>query len=109
MNSSIGSEKYMSIDFPLHLAIYFCNQAGYVVSLRSGFCDLVSTTTANAIVLYPILDKYKHQIIDSASLIEMKLSTGQKLQEMSFDFNTPFSPLIETISQKLTCLNKNIS
>ena len=42
-----------SIFLPLTIAREFCDLCGYVVAVRSGFCDLISNTNARLHIIYP--------------------------------------------------------
>jgi len=48
-------EGTQSIFFPLNIAIQVINYAGYFIGIRSGFCDVISSSFAKKIILY---DKY---------------------------------------------------
>jgi hypothetical protein len=51
-----GTEKPIkgtkAVFFPLHQAIAFMDAAGYFVGVRSGLCDVISSSTCKKIILY---------------------------------------------------------
>ncbi|MCL2399024.1 MAG: hypothetical protein FWC91_04665 [Defluviitaleaceae bacterium] len=73
-----GTEKPVTgtdaVFFPLNQAIEFMNAAGYFVGVRSGLCDIISSSTCKKIIIY---DKnglfYKTSHFDYFSLKKMGL------------------------------------
>lgn len=47
----IGESK--SVFFKFKDAAEICNKAGYVISYRSGFCDVIANSNAKRVVIYP--------------------------------------------------------
>ena len=94
MNGSQNS-GYPSVSFSLEWAKLFCDTAGYLVSLRSGFCDLIATSTAKKAILYPDVPFYSGKLIDSCSLTDMQLTDGTNLLE--YVLTGEQSPDIQTI------------
>lgn len=99
MNSAAGLPDYPTIEFPLYAARAFCNRAGRVVGLRSGFCDLIATTTARLAVLYPNLRWLDDTLEVSTGLQAMKINGQQPLLEVTHDFDTDPSSLYQTLTQ----------
>lgn len=68
-NSSGDSEPPIPgtepIFFPLDIAPQFLNEAGYFIGIRSGFCDVISGSAAQKIILYD-----KHNRFYNASAFE---------------------------------------
>lgn len=71
LNTSIG--EFSMVEFPLIESKEFCDYAGYVISLRSGFCDLIASSSAKKIILYPDEQWQAGPMIDGAGLCAMKL------------------------------------
>jgi len=63
-------ENTIPINFPLRMAIQVAETAGYVISIRSGFCDLISSAKSKLNVLYP----YDAKFFERFSLKKMNLS-----------------------------------
>ncbi|WP_157886809.1 hypothetical protein [Hymenobacter sp. PAMC 26628] len=82
MNDNLKDERFQMVSFPLEYANDFCNLVGKVVSLRSGFCDLISKSDSLKIILYPDRQWYSGALIEGASLREMHL-TEHNLLELS--------------------------
>lgn len=66
-------ESYKSIDFPIQDTISICNNFHGIVSLRSGFCDLISTCDTKKMIIYPHIQWRAGKLIDSTSLALMGL------------------------------------
>ena len=64
---------YEIIDFEIQDAISIGNSFYGIISLRSGFCDLISTCSAKKIIIYPDIKWYSGKLIDGTSLINMDL------------------------------------
>ena len=99
MNSDAGGNTHQRIEFPLSCAIEFCNLAGYMISLRSGFCDLTASATCRRVVIYPDEMWYGGKLIVGCGLVNSELSGNDNLLEISHDFTTPTSKLFEKIVQ----------
>lgn len=64
----------------------FVERAGYMVSLRSGMCDILADTDCRKYILYPTPNYYKFGVgsfFDYFSLQKMKI--GKKLNEYEFE------------------------
>lgn len=99
MNSAAGGPAYLTVEFSLRAARAFCDRAGQVVSLRSGFCDLVATTSARMAVLYPNLKWLEDPLLVSTGLALMGISDEHNLLEITHDFETDSTPVYHTLSQ----------
>lgn len=99
MNSNIGNANYQCVEFPLSCAVEFCNLAGYVVSLRSGFCDLIATSTSRRVIIYPDEVWYGGKLIVGCGLVNSELSDGSNLLEIPHNFSEPLTSLFESITQ----------
>lgn len=51
-------EGTVSVFCPLNIAPQWINKAGYFVGVRSGFCDIISGTTAKKVILYGSGDRF---------------------------------------------------
>lgn len=98
MNSDAGGSKYNTVEFPLSCAIEFCDLAGYMVSLRSGFCDLTATSSSRRLIIYPDEMWYGGKLIVGCGLINCELSDGKNLLEVVHDFNQPLASLYSKIN-----------
>ena len=85
MNASY-SRGFDTIDFPLNESIPLCNNIKGVVSLRSGFCDLISSCSAAKVILYPKIQWYSGSLLQGASLNGMGLSKDKLLELEVSDF-----------------------
>ncbi|SOD18636.1 hypothetical protein [Pedobacter xixiisoli] len=85
MNSRDKNQLYPTIEFPLQHSMDVCNEANYVVSLRSGFTDLIATSTAKKIILYPDTMGHSGKLIDACSLIKMGLASPTNTFELVLD------------------------
>lgn len=72
------TEIYESIDFPIEDAITMCNNFHAVISIRSGFCDLISTCNTKKIIIYPEIQWRSGKLIDSTSLVSMGLCANNE-------------------------------
>lgn len=72
------------VNFPLREAIPFVEKCGFFIGNRSGFCDLISTSQAMKIILYPRIQWYSGPLIDGSSMVKMDLANGKTL-EMEYD------------------------
>lgn len=64
----------------------FVERAGYVISLRSGMCDIIANTKCRKYILYPTPNFYKFGVgsfFDYFSLIHMKI--GVNVREYEFE------------------------
>lgn len=75
-------DEFIKIDFSLTYAIPFVEYGGYVVSLRSGFCDLISTSKAKKIIIYPNEIWFSGQLFESTSLSKLHLCNNDSLTEI---------------------------
>ena len=78
------SDEVKPVFFPLDEAIPFCEQCGYLVSIRSGLCDLVSTADCEKIVLYPKNQPNSRNIAQWSSIVNMGIA-GEKVYEYNYD------------------------
>ena len=62
------------LQFPLDEAISIVEQAGWMISVRSGLCDLVSTAECRLSVIYPREKWHAGTPLSAASLLDMGLS-----------------------------------
>lgn len=88
-----------AVFFPLNIAPQFLNKAGYFIGVRSGFCDIISGSSAKKIILYDSENRfYKGSAYEYFSLNAMKLCNDAV--EIQFDRSNK-NTIIETI---LNCL-----
>lgn len=85
LNVKNNTLNYPNVNFELKYSLSICNEANYVISLRSGFCDLISTSTAKKVILYPDIDWHGGKLIDGTSLIKMDLSKSYNTKEIVLD------------------------
>ena len=78
------SDNVIPVFFPLDEAIPFCEQCGYLVSIRSGLCDLVSTANCEKMILYPKTHPNARNIAQWSSIVNMGLA-GERVYEYSCD------------------------
>lgn len=97
MNSPQICSSYRTINFPLNYSKYICDKAGYMISLRSGFCDLIATSSSKKIILYPDTEYYSGKLIDSTSLYKMGLSSKENLLEIVINKENQNHEMIQTI------------
>ena len=88
---------------PYEDIIPFVEEAGYVVSIRSGICDIIAAADCKEFILYPTPNFYKFgvgTIFDYFSL--KKMNIGKHLCELEFEriyTDTAFRFLYEKICQ----------
>lgn len=82
------SEKFDSISFPLDESIAVCNSIKGVISLRSGFCDLISGCQTAKVVLYPKIKWYSGSLMQGSSLKAMGISNGPLLELEMLDLDS---------------------
>ena len=75
------SNEFDSITFPLNESISLCNKIRGIISLRSGFCDLISSCSIAKIILYPKIQWYSGSLLQGSGLNSMGLS-NEKLLEL---------------------------
>lgn len=73
------------LQFPLDEAIPIVEQAGWMISMRSGLCDLVSTAKCHLSVIYPKEKWYAGTPWSATSLIDMGLS----VRALEYEISTP--------------------
>lgn len=73
------------IDFPLEEAISITNYCGSFIGYRSGICDLVESSTAKKVIIYPENDNNYFDHFKGFSFIEMGFLHEDKFKEIVFD------------------------
>lgn len=86
--------------FPLSEAIPFTELCGTVISLRSGFCDLIATAQTNLVVLYPDQAFHTGTVYTCASLRLMQLSSSA--QEIIVSDDTSPEQVLNQLSSSQT-------
>lgn len=84
LNASVAAlplEGTVPLAFPLREAIPMAELAGWVVSSRSGLCDLLSTARCRLTVIYPRTDS-PWSPLQAFSLVSMGLSTDAEELEL---------------------------
>jgi len=66
----------IKINFDLSEAIPFSEEAGYVISVRSGLCDLLAFSRANLKIIYPDEYSYGGKLIDQVSIVKMGFNSS---------------------------------
>lgn len=64
-----------SVNIPIANIREVASFGGYVIALRSGICEVMSTSKAKMMVLYPDIDWYSGPFILGSSLVKMQLNT----------------------------------
>lgn len=59
------------VEFNLEESIPFCEEAGYLISVRSGLCDLLSFSSARLFVVYPDVKWHGGSLFDATSIVSM--------------------------------------
>lgn len=72
------------VDFPLKEAISFVNLCGFMISNRSGFCDLVAHTPVMKVILYSNEKWHSGSLINGCSLEKMG-TAGNKTYEIEVE------------------------
>jgi hypothetical protein len=70
-NSHNYIEGTIKVDFSLAEAIPFSEEAGCVISSRSGICDLLAFSKTNLKIVYPDEHWYGGKLIDWSSVVKM--------------------------------------
>ena len=92
-NRKVNAE-FEVINFPLNYSKSFCDTAGYLVSIRSGFCDLIATSTAKKVILYPDIMWYNGSLLEVSSLRYHGLN-DEYLLELQIELS------VESLSDKI--------
>ena len=66
-------QKIISVDFSLSEAIPFVEMCKVFVGVRSGFCDLISSSKSQKYIIYPKIDWYSGTFLSGSSLKSMGL------------------------------------
>lgn len=80
------------ISFSLREAIPIAEKAGWVISLRSGICDLLSSSSACLSIVYPSVRWNSGDLMSGGSLLSMKLSSSAK--EYVFEQGSDYESLV---------------
>lgn len=99
MNSTAGLPDYPTVEFSLRAARAFCDRAGQIISLRSGFCDLIATTTARMAILYPSIKWFEDPLLTSTGLAIMGIRDEHHLLEITHNFETDSTLVYQAIIQ----------
>jgi hypothetical protein len=76
----------LQLRFPLDEAIPIVEQAGWIISIRSGLCDLVATAKCQLSIIYPREKWHAGTPLSAASLVKMGLSsTALEYEVGTFD------------------------
>jgi hypothetical protein len=67
-----------TINFPLSESKFICENATCIISLRSGFCELISSYYVKKVILYPHIKWFQGYLIESTSLQSMGLVEDNK-------------------------------
>ncbi len=87
----------VQINFRLGEAIIASELAGWVISQRSGFCDLISSANTKLTIIYPRQMWYGGTVLSSSSLIKMGLSKTAEEYEVG---DNNFMEIISKIFQE---------
>lgn len=79
---NVRIEAFPMVEFPLFYSKEFCDYAGHIISLRSGFCDLIASSSAKKIILYPDELWQSGSMIDGAGLVAMNLCDNADILEL---------------------------
>lgn len=82
------------LNFTLEEAIAISELAGWVISIRSGFCDLISSAKTRLTIIYPEQNWYGGTVQSCSSLLDMKLSDSA--EEYVFNFEN-YIDIIDSI------------
>ena len=102
-NGSIPIPETRPFYFPLNEAIPVAELAGFVVSFRSGFCDLISSAKCKLVVVYPKTTYSAGTYFTSFSLRKMGLS--ESLDEYEPDANESRHSFISRIANGIPSVN----
>jgi hypothetical protein len=83
------------VQFPLIEALPMAELAGWVISLRSGFCDLVSSSRARLSIVYPVDRRTTGDAMGGYGLVGMGLSRSAK--EYLLEQGGDYADIIEKI------------
>lgn len=101
-NSSGGKEPAIAgtvpVFFPLNIAPQFVSRAGYFIGVRSGFCDIISCSEAEKIILYDSDDRfYNSSAYDYFSLNRMGFCEDAVEIEFKKDIHGLVSEIVKII------------
>lgn len=72
------------VNFSFKYAIAAVDYAGYFVSMRSGFCDIVSASVSPKIILYPKMHWFGGELIKAATLKQLSPENNDVLFELEY-------------------------
>lgn len=82
-----SNENLICIDFPLEESISICNYCGGFIGYRSGFCDLIQSSSAKKIIIYPEIETDYFDSKKGFSFSEMGFSNTNDLFEITYNEN----------------------
>ena len=82
----LENDNIITIDFPLEESLTICNYCGNFIGLRSGFCDLISSSISKKVILYPDLNDEKtyYDSINGFSLSNLGITDTNTLLEIVY-------------------------
>lgn len=84
LSSAYDTLNLPKISFPYQYAIAAVNYAGYIISVRSGFCDIISTSDAIKIIIYPHMVWGGGTFIQGATITQLNPKGNDKLYELEY-------------------------
>lgn len=81
---SYTDKNLIYFDFPLEESISICNYCGSFIGYRSGLCDLVQSSSAKKMIIYPENDENYYNCKKGFSFLEMGLSDTNLLNEITY-------------------------
>jgi len=87
------------VDFSLNEAIPFVELCENFIGLRSGFCDLISSSKTKKIILYPSFKWYSGSFINGSSIEKMGLGTSN-----IFEYELKKDTLYDQVDEILSAL-----
>lgn len=100
----IALENVIAVDFSLSEAIPFVEICKIFVGVRSGFCDLISSSKSQKYIIYPKIDWYAGTFLSGSSLISMGL-TSDEIIEFEIDSDS-IRQIINSIIHEIVKKNK---
>jgi hypothetical protein len=100
----VDLKNVIAVDFSLSQAIPFVEMCKIFVGVRSGFCDLISSSKSQKYIIYPKIDWYAGTFLSGSSLISMGL-TSDEIIEFEIDSDS-IRQIINSIIHEIVKKNK---
>ena len=95
----VENNHVIYLNFPLEESIAICDYCGFFIGYRSGLCDLISTSTAKKIIIYPENPTGITDYLEGFSLSKMGLDVENNTYELIYKDSDTESVIKKIITQ----------